>query len=883
MLSNAGSKTAVPALPVSFLPRPVLLAELDDDRTTLICAPRGYGKTTLLAHWARAGTVPADRIAWVDLHRGCDIDGDVDGDIDGNEPAGLWSAVLTAVRACAAVPVGSALRELAPGTAPGPEFVAELVSAFDALPVPITLVLHDLHEVVDGAALRSLETFVAAGPAGARIVMCSRLDPPLALGALRAADDLREIRLDRLRFSAAETAAVLRDLNERGGGQITAQQSRRVHAATRGRPAHVRLAGTALRAAPDRDAFLDRLETDEHALADFLVGEVLATLTAGERRVLAAAAVCGPLPARSAAGFADPGGQPILDRLLNDSGLLTDDDTADRYLVHPLVGAHLRAESRRMPAETRELRRAAARWCAAEGDAVAAIGHAAAAGDEELLVGLVHRFAATLLVHGDHRTLRRALSRLTGPMITDDPWLTLCSALTHLEDGDPVLTAAEVEHALGIGQANPDPRLCVLRSTAAVFAAVASVDFRAAPETVGRALIAPLLPEWRALALAGIGGSGIFARTDRDTASAALDEAIALARTHGYAHLEMQCLTLLAGVRGMAGDYPAMSATADAALAAAAAGGQEGTLWAVADRLMLACVALMRAEPAAARRHAGDALHIGKPSAMPPQLLYMVRAVHGAALIDTGERHRGLQQMQQARAELGTTTLSAELAALPAVIEHRAAVALGRTEDAGEIIRWLTGRIGPLGEVLVMQAWAEMSAGRDHAARSTVGPLLDGSVSTVLPHTVVDALLVEASADVTNGDVHTAADALRSALAAGAPLDAVRQFATAEPPARLLLDHHLGRTPDPASTAEFAARALAAGRGVDHRRTARLDEAELGVLAHLRSPLSVQQIAGTLGLPVTETHARIRVVYRKLGVSSRRTAVAAAHERGLLG
>ena len=131
-----------------------------------------------------------------------------------------------------------------------------------------------------------------------------------------------------------------------------------------------------------------------------------------------------------------------------------------------------------------------------------------------------------------------------------------------------------------------------------------------------------------------------------------------------------------------------------------------------------------------------------------------------------------------------------------------------------------------------MRAWAEQAAGRDHAARAVVEPVLDGTVTSVLPHTVVEALLVEASARVTGGDVRTARRALRDALSSGASLGACGRSRWPEARPGNSWSGHVGRA---AETEPFAARALAASRRPD-TRTARLDDGELRLLARLPSP-----------------------------------------------
>jgi len=286
--------------------------------------------------------------------------------------------------------------------------------------------------------------------------------------------------------------------------------------------------------------------------------------------------------------------------------------------------------------------------------------------------------------------------------------------------------------------------------------------------------------------------------------------------------------------------------------------------------------ALLRSEPTEARDIAARALRRGGTARM----TFALRVVHGAALFDEGSRHRGLQEMQLARTDLGAVVPVGEQAAVPAVLEHRAALALGRPDAAVAVAEWLEERNGAIGELLLMRAWAALSVDHDQAARAAVGPVLNGSVPALLPHTVVEALLVETTALVTGGEVLRARRALRTALSLSAPLDVVRPFATAEPPARALLRHHLRRS----GTAEpFAVRALAACHGIHRRRTGRLTAVELSMVQLLASPLSVAQIAAELDSRSAEdAHGTIRTVYRKLGVSSRRSAVAAARERRLI-
>src|SRR4051794_21162679 len=156
MLPVSLRRTAVPPLPIPFVPRARLLAALNDDGArgvALISAPPGFGKTALLAHWARTNGADIP-IAWADL--------------TGVADENIWPVILTALRTCPAVPPDSALHELGPSTSlPSiPRLMAEVTSALDTLPVKVTLVLHDVHEITAPAALAGLETLLAVSPTG---------------------------------------------------------------------------------------------------------------------------------------------------------------------------------------------------------------------------------------------------------------------------------------------------------------------------------------------------------------------------------------------------------------------------------------------------------------------------------------------------------------------------------------------------------------------------------------------------------------------------------------------------------------------------------------------------------------------------------------------
>ena len=117
-------------------------------------------------------------------------------------------------------------------------------------------------------------------------------------------------------------------------------------------------------------------------------------------------------------------------------------------------------------------------------------------------------------------------------------------------------------------------------------------------------------------------------------------------------------------------------------------------------------------------------------------------------------------------------------------------------------------------ELLVMRAWAESTGARHEHARTLIRPVLNGSIPALLPHTLVDAWLLETTLAVAADERPAARRALQSALAVAEPLDALRPFGQAGPGVRELLVHHLGSFEPPMpSRSGRSPRALAAKRG----------------------------------------------------------------------
>ena len=864
------AKITIPQLPPELVLRAALRADLDAGSSadaTLVCAPAGYGKTVLLADWARAST--GSDTAWVCLDR------------DDNDPKRLWASVVAALAACPSVPPASRLH--APWVwrpSAQPEFLAELADTLQALPRPIRLILDDVHELVDPVALRGLQILVRNRPAGFQLVLSTRLDPPISLPRMRLAGRLWELRADRLRFTPAETATLL----ERSGLHLTPAQVDTLHQRTDGWAAGLRLATLTITRTTDHDAFLDQFSGSDSSVAAYLVGEILSRLPEDIQEFLRVISISDPVPSGLAAELSGrEEAWSLLDRLERQTSLLSAvGPRRDAYRIEELLRSYLIADLQRQGStRAADLHATAACWWAGQDRPIRALDHAAQSRSPVLLSELLRRFAVSLILTGDHAPLRRALASLDAQVTASDPWPALISALTRLEAGDQSAARADLRRGRQYWPSHDTPDLVILQAAAEQLAA----PTQDASSTHVTTDIDELRAEPPLEALAHLTrGTALLERNNRARARTELEVALDLGRRHGFDYLSMQCHVLLGVIACTSGDVRTMLARSNQALATAARHGWGDSTWFAAATTMIAHAALLRAEAPEAEHLTGEVLAL-RPGMLTPPLRFALQVVHGAAAFDRGYRANGLAELQQARSQFGDLPIWAEQAASAAVLEFRAALMLGHSTAARTVYGWLSERTSGNAELQVMRAWAETAggragsaAGRHDRARALIRPVLDGSSPALLPYTLVDAWLLETTLAVDAAQRPTARRALQSALAVAEPLDALRPFAQAGHSVRELLIHHLGSF----GTAEtFAQRALAAGAGSEDRHTA-LSERELTVLGLLPSMLSLDEIATDLTVSVNTVKSHVRSIYTKLGVSSRRTAVLSARESGLL-
>ncbi|MFD1081575.1 helix-turn-helix transcriptional regulator [Micromonospora andamanensis] len=883
---------AVPPEPMVLRPR---LARLLDEAVTrpatLLRAPAGWGKTTLLATWRRArqdADPQAPVPAWVSVEAG-------------DDPDRLWSYLGAALRSV----VGPAEPPL-PDRVPRPDELELLAAALAARERPAVLIVDDLHRVTEPAALAGLEFLLRHSEQRLRLVAAGRTGSPLAVHRLRLAGELTELGPDDLAFTGDEIA----DLLTAHGVAVPAAAVARLRQRTGGWAAVLRIAALALRDQPDPERWISELGADQPEIAGYLRAEPLGGLEPKDRELLRRAAivdaVCAGL-ATALSGDADT--EERLSTLADDSGLLHHDGGRPVwYRCHPLLADLLHRELVRLPPEElRDLHLRATGWYAGNGRPAEALRHALAAGDWTAATDLFVTRWPELVPYERPAGAGSAPTSPPPEEVGRDPELALACATERALDGDTEAAVAYLRLATGHTGRLPQPR----RSRFGRLVTVVELTLaRLAgdPQTV-RSAAARLLdtgggrptggPE---LASAGAPSAGhaaedadvravagtalaLLALDDGELTGAAtgLAEALAAARTAARPRTELVCASRWSVVSALRGELRAAEETARAALALPSCQGWSALLDCGYAHLALAVVALHRDQPAEAEAHLG----LAAPAGGEPVADAVAGWCRAYLRHDEGELSVGHRLLVEARTgwgarggELGSWLRAAEVDLHSARGDVQTARELAGDRPTGPVT-------GAAAAMAVAAARTELRAGDPRAAESllpdwTAAPTADWPLPVRL-----DAALLATVLAVRAGDDRRAGRMLEQALDLAAPEGYRRPFLRAEPGLRELLAAHLDSGTAHWSLVSDLVRVVDAPAGpAGGTATAPLDEPlterELTILRYLQSILSNVEIAAELSVSVNTVKTHVRNIYRKLDATRRRDAVRRARQLHLI-
>ena len=414
-----------PRASAALIPRPRLLEELTaglSQRLTLISAPAGYGKTTLVTQWLDSVDLPS---AWISL------------DEHDGELATFLSYLLAAVRSV--YPEAGRATELvlrAPHL-PSPDRLADsLLRDLLALPGPLILVLDDFHAIQTLDIHLAMTRLVQHMPAHVHLVLTTRADPPLPLERLRGRQQLTEIRAADLRFTLEEADQLLRQML---GAAATDETAVLLEESTEGWAVGLQLAAISLRHQNDPVAFAKKAAQSSHQLiTDYLVAEVLEGLPETQRACLLQTSLldrfCIPLCDlfRGEASRELTGEDFVRAVRRANLFLVPLDDEGIWFRYHHLFRHLLRNRLRQSytSAQIRELHARASAWFAAHGLLDEAIAHAVEAGDVFRAATLVEDHVHPALDREDWRQVERWLGLLPAD-VSNRPRLLVAQAWLH--------------------------------------------------------------------------------------------------------------------------------------------------------------------------------------------------------------------------------------------------------------------------------------------------------------------------------------------------------------------------------------------------------------------------------------------------------------------
>ncbi|MGO9790228.1 MAG: LuxR C-terminal-related transcriptional regulator [Solirubrobacteraceae bacterium] len=427
------TKLAPPALRHGLVDRPRVQRALDvarDAALTIVTAPAGYGKTTAARVWCSHLNAS---LAWITLDAG------------DNDPVRLWRYVVSAVDR--ARPLGqAAMRRLKiPGGAVD-GVVDELMNAISRLESELVIVLDEMQVVTNEDCFASIDRALDHLPVNAHILILTRMDPPLSLARLRASGALAEVRAADLAFTAAEAHALLVVL---GHLELGSEEIEMLVEHTEGWPAALVLAWLWLRGADDPAQAVKAFGGQNRFVADYLSNEVLAALDEDSRAFLEGASVLGEFTAELCDAVLGRSDSAVrLGDLERSNLFVTRLEQGKWFRIHSLFADYASARlASRDPDEPGRIHRRAAKWLRSRGLRVAAIQHAAARGDDDLVAQILETDHLLLIREGSSQTLLRYVRTLPDDTLAQHLELSVAGATAAMLVGGHTL---EQRRLLGI-------------------------------------------------------------------------------------------------------------------------------------------------------------------------------------------------------------------------------------------------------------------------------------------------------------------------------------------------------------------------------------------------------------------------------------------------
>ena len=910
-MSMLATKFHVPAPRRHAVARPSIVDPLlpqgrADRKLTLVCAPAGFGKTTLLSQWVHRvrATEPEVRVAWLSLDAG------------DNDPARFLTHLVAAIHNVDAK-IGSGAKALLDGTqatAAEPVLVS-LINDLVRVGTSFIVVLDDYHAVEARLVHDAVAFLLDHSPPQLHLAIASRSDPPLPLSRLRVRNQMTELRAADLRFSAQEAQAFL---NECMGLSLSAAHIAALEARTEGWAAGLQLAALSLRGHADVPGFIDAFTGSNRFILDYLVEEVLQRQPEGVRSFLMRTALLDRLSGSLCDAVTGQGGSSAVLGHLERANLFVVplDERRQWYRYHHLFAEVLRARAaHEEPDLQQSLHRRASEWYQHHDLLEDALKHALAAGDFERAGALLEAVVPAIRRSRNDATLRGWLSALPDHTVRANPVLSVFYAWMMFTAGDLDAVEQRLQDAeRGLAEASKDgePR----RDPPGGLKA-GSEEFRALPVTIAvyRAALAQAVGDVagtaaharRALELCGPGdhlsraaaagflGLAAWARGDLNTAVPTFADVAPNLHAAGNIADELASTMVLADLWMARGSLTAARRLLEHALSAADSAGISAGPPTADLHMGISALYCESGALAAAKEHLESGIALGEAASLPEnryrRFVVMARLEY---LSGNPERAIGLLEEAERRYLRGFFPDVRPITAIKA----RIWIGQGALREASDWaqLRNLTAGDEPsylrefehltLARLLIAQHEADPSNGSLDDAFNLLERLLQAAQSAGRGGSVNEILVLKARAYQVQGGVGSALEALEQALKRTEAEKNVRLFLDEGAPMVALLHKAATEQIYPgyvsqllhAATGETAP---ATSPGTDAMRV-QLSERELQVLRLLASSLSGPEVARQLFVSLNTLRTHTRHIFEKLQVSNRAEAVRRAREHGLL-
>jgi LuxR family transcriptional regulator, maltose regulon positive regulatory protein len=868
----AAADLAVPQPPQPLVLRPRLFRVLDEGAKrplTLISAPAGFGKTSLLSSWL---SVEQREVAWLTPRRQLG-------------EAAFWAEWLTAVQRVA--PADSALQRVsAPKTGTPPGFVLNLLNAFAELEEPVVVVVDDFHDVRSVEIAATIEELLRAAPASLRLVLSTRHDPLLPLHLLRASGELTELRAQDLALTPDEARELLDGL----GVELEPAAFTALVEKTEGWAAGLRLftLSHARRQEPDPVA---ALALDERPAAEYLLAEVLSRQPDETQSFLLTTSVVDRFTPDLADALTDGTiSGHVAERLVAENLFIERLDTQPPwYRYHHLFGELLRGELR----QTRRtdipgLHRRAAKWYFDNHAPMEAVHHALAAGDLELVTMCLIDGWFELIARTDAAFRSDVLAQIPEADIDSSAQLSAVLASAEFISGQSRSGARRLDKALKLKPKTTDERLQAILIFAQLLRQTNEGAFHQAAdlarELLERADSGPFLAQagttMRAVALSHLGLANV-ALERLPEAEVHLTEALEAARLADVPYAEVASMGGLAWLELIRGRLRRSARIARAAVELASARGWERSSQAALALSALAVVEQEWDDLDAAEGHSRELIETARRADDATARAWSAAIQASLCLAGRGEElELALERLRGAKADVNASE-SPRLQRSLCALEARLVAADADRDGALELVDKAVAANPASPGLHAVRARLALAAGDAQAALSALHQPTDAAYPVVgVEREVLRAIALRAT-----GDEAGALTSIGSALARAEPEGIRRPFLAAGPGVRELLADHLRKAVSHRWFASELVRRLDGANGtriLPSELLEPLSARESEVLRFLPTMMSNADIASELFVSVNTVKTHVKSIYRKLEVTRRQDAVRRARQLHIL-